>query len=1484
MEELDPEDRGEERSASTEAEDAGWRRVSAQLEAVIDQLDGLRGEVSTLRRRLDVLEEQREAQGAADSALEGVAAQGSATVVSTGEPSADGDSLATVTNEAASLETVGIDTASAERTSADLTGADLASLGAADAETVNGETSSPDGAVEDGQQEGKPSKGRMAEAVAAARKRVVAAAPSPPPERAQALETTIGAVWFSRVGLALLMVFFALFARWVVPALSPALRVTASYLAAVLLGFVGLRLSQRLPTFGRSVVAGGLAVAFFTSFAAHFVPPMACLPLVASLLLMAAFVVALLICAEQWDAPGIAGLALTLGYVAAFVASYDAEIFSMAAIVFLAAAAVGLVVRHDWLPLGFYSVLATFSFNLLTWLANPALAANEDRFALNLAALTAYYLLYVSVDLVFHHRLARRGIAAFPQRDRVAGRCIGATAVAAFGVQGVLLFHSIPSHWQQVHLFLAAAALFQLVLTVVHRIFDGGERMLHLTSAVTFVTLALFASVGGLALNMALAAEALLLLVLGRTTGNWFLRPLSQSVLVVNFFHFWFSEAREVNSWPLFLGAVVMASVYFVKSHHNDTWAPVPDEARFSPVGGFSRWWRKAYGRASTPIAYWQTLSGAALISYQCDLFLAAPYNALMLVGLAAITFAAGIAFHSAPILQGVALMQISAAILLLRQLIEAPARWPSWTREVNQGVVLALALLALAAVWVARHRHRRTYMRFASAALLATGLGALGAGLTPAVASHRLLALGLPAVVAVVMWISIEIWPSAPRPVAELSRRLARFYRGTRRRRAVFAAFAATAPFASAGAVLEPFSALAWLSLWGLALAAAALVRGSAYLLLGVLIHQLVSGALVIFHLSTGSAAHNLLKWWVVTAMVVVAAALFHRAGAVRRASFGVVGFVVFFESLLILAITAVAPEQRFDPVWIWALPLAGLWWVIEALRACPVRCPVTTSSWQDRWGSRWLPRWCHPGAGVGSILTAAVLGCILGRALPTAAEALGAMALAALLLLAATVLRSSPYLMAGLLTLLGLMLGHRTLYLGDLSGGTLLEWTTVSTPVLAAAALLWAAPRWRRGSFFWGGLVALTLGLVALAQLIFEAPTGGAPRWLWGLSFAACWLALEQLQRGVVAASEGATADWRDELDLRRLLQCGRGLAVALSAVTALLLVAMTWRQVPDPIVMVSVVLAYAIFFVALTAWWKSPPLAAAFAVCLLVVHPLIYWRVGARDAAGESPLLAAAVLVVTLVAGAAVEAIFRAQEVAGQRRPAWWGAWYPYASGFALSALVLAAMGEEFFGAPAYATPLQLVPAVLALAAALRFELRWLARASLLYAALMVLAQAVLAAWLPAWRAELAHATLFTLALLVLMERLVAWVPAERLSEGQRALALTYRWGLVAGGGVLAAWCFSWAEEVGGLWATASWSLLALLWMGLGFAWRSVEYRRVALVLFFAAILRLFFLDVPRLDLIYSMMAFLCLGVTMVLASYLYNRYREEIGRWL
>jgi hypothetical protein len=105
------------------------------------------------------------------------------------------------------------------------------------------------------------------------------------------------------------------------------------------------------------------------------------------------------------------------------------------------------------------------------------------------------------------------------------------------------------------------------------------------------------------------------------------------------------------------------------------------------------------------------------------------------------------------------------------------------------------------------------------------------------------------------------------------------------------------------------------------------------------------------------------------------------------------------------------------------------------------------------------------------------------------------------------------------------------------------------------------------------------------------------------------------------------------------------------------------------------------------------------------------------------------------------------------------------------------------------------------------------------------------------------------------------------------------------IVAGGATL--WLFitrSVGEVERGFYMTASWSVLALVWFGLGILVRERVYRWLGLAVLALALGRVFVIDVWKLETLFRILSFMALGVALLLLGFVYNKYQEKFKEWL
>lgn len=101
-------------------------------------------------------------------------------------------------------------------------------------------------------------------------------------------------------------------------------------------------------------------------------------------------------------------------------------------------------------------------------------------------------------------------------------------------------------------------------------------------------------------------------------------------------------------------------------------------------------------------------------------------------------------------------------------------------------------------------------------------------------------------------------------------------------------------------------------------------------------------------------------------------------------------------------------------------------------------------------------------------------------------------------------------------------------------------------------------------------------------------------------------------------------------------------------------------------------------------------------------------------------------------------------------------------------------------------------------------------------------------------------------------------------------------------------LTLWLFlsRWVVQAAGgkFFLTVSWAVLALAVFAAGFALRERMYRWLGLAVLAGAVGRVVLLDVWQLALVYRVLAFMALGVVLIVLGYIYNRWQDKIREWL
>jgi hypothetical protein len=340
--------------------------------------------------------------------------------------------------------------------------------------------------------------------------------PPPPPPR-ESFEIRLGTYWLPRVGIAVLLTGMVFFAAWMTPRLGIAQKVAVGYLACIVLGALGVALDRKMPQFARVLLAGSLALAYFVTYAAHFVDGFRIIHSSTVAIAMLSVVVLFIVgVAQERQSPTLGGMALFFGYYTS-VASGVAT-FTLASNAVLALAALFFLARNRWVTISYGAVLATYlTYMIWVWKLNrwsemghlifDSGYLSPADFHLRGSFLALYWLLFTLGSL-----LIRRDAVAPAERNGL----VTLNNAFLFVLFSLLMHHAYPqSQWQ--FQFAFAGAL--LVASVIARRRYAPERSLFDTlflQGLAVGTLGLVTYFKGTHLVAALALESGFLLVLSR--------------------------------------------------------------------------------------------------------------------------------------------------------------------------------------------------------------------------------------------------------------------------------------------------------------------------------------------------------------------------------------------------------------------------------------------------------------------------------------------------------------------------------------------------------------------------------------------------------------------------------------------------------------------------------------------------------------------------------------------------------------------------------------------------------------------------------------------------------------------------------------------------------------------------------------------------------------------------------------------------------
>lgn len=303
-----------------------------------------------------------------------------------------------------------------------------------------------------------------------------AAPVAPEPRERRDLEAHLGTYWLSRVGIVALITGIAYLITYRFGELGVFVRVALGYLLSAGLSVFGLWLSKRYSLFGRIVFGGGLAVAYFVTYALYFIPSVRVIDSeTLALVLLASIVVGIVFIAQRMHSETVAGIALFLGLHTGMLS--DITSFTLLSTTLLAAGALFFLVKNLWVIVPLSSLVAVYSTHV-NWALRgdgmPPGTPNPERLGLSLSFLAVYFVLFSVALLARPKELSARASLSFALLNWVGLLGLGAFEVASRSkpdlftfVLGVAVAHGIAAGvawWRQapatvVHAYLSLGAL-----------------------------------------------------------------------------------------------------------------------------------------------------------------------------------------------------------------------------------------------------------------------------------------------------------------------------------------------------------------------------------------------------------------------------------------------------------------------------------------------------------------------------------------------------------------------------------------------------------------------------------------------------------------------------------------------------------------------------------------------------------------------------------------------------------------------------------------------------------------------------------------------------------------------------------------------------------------------------------------------------------------------------------------------------------------
>ncbi len=418
---------------------------------------------------------------------------------------------------------------------------------------------------------------------------------SAPPEKAS-FEMRLGTFWLVRVGIVMLLTGLAFFANYayhnIVGKLGPAGKISLLYVASGILLGAGAWWQRRaakdsLKNYAQVLFAGGLAAVYFTTYAAHHIPPLRIIEsalLDGTLLLLWAGVIAWI---ADWRKSEVMALfAVGLAFYSSVITRVGD--FTLYSNLILTVAAVVFLVRNRWAKLSFAGLITSYvgyAFWRFLHTDGWRWAAPDERLQFGAMFLACYWLVFtVATFLSKSEKLSGANRSAFLTLNN--------GAFFALFLLTMLQVHT-GGFWK----FSLGYGLVLLALAGVAKKMLPEEPLsknAYLTQGLLLVTLGFITKFAGFQLALVLGVESVVLFVLGSQRQSVVLKffsfasaALATSWCVVSMEHF--------NSHGLLtgasLGALLIFNAYWAhRQTAGQSNAPLRAEPTWFTLLAFAAW------------------------------------------------------------------------------------------------------------------------------------------------------------------------------------------------------------------------------------------------------------------------------------------------------------------------------------------------------------------------------------------------------------------------------------------------------------------------------------------------------------------------------------------------------------------------------------------------------------------------------------------------------------------------------------------------------------------------------------------------------------------------------------------------------------------------------------------------------------------------------------------------------------------------------